>query len=177
MEDFVYILLVIAWLVFSIMKRKPKNQAPAKPRPASQPQPARPAREFDLEEALKELLGGQPAPKPEPAPEPVPEKEPFEPVFESPEPEYHSMAEELSTYQEPEYHSFGSSTAVPEEYQFSTEVRNQTIEELIRANNAEEARLQAAEEMSERLGGGPSALEFDARLAVIYSEILNRKYS
>ncbi|MEE4176848.1 MAG: hypothetical protein V2I46_04995 [Bacteroides sp.] len=177
MEDFVYIILVIAWLVVSIMKRKSKNQAPAKPTPASRPQQASPPREFDLEEALKEMFGGKPASKPEPAPEPVAQRAPAETVFENQEPEYESMAEELSTYQEPVYQTIKAPGSVPEEYQFSTEVRDQTIEDLIRANAAEEARLQAAEEMLEAEALRAADIDFDARKAVIFSEIINRKYS
>lgn len=177
MEDFVYIILVIAWLAFSFMKRKPKGQSPSQPRPASRPQPASPPRGFDLEEALRDMLGGKPSPVPEPASTPVPEKESDEVVFEKSEPEYKSMSEELSSYQEPEYQSFGPSSAVSEEYRFSTEVRNQTLDDLIRASNAEDARLQAAEEMRAGLAEGSVAAEFNIRQAVVFSEILNRKYS
>lgn len=177
MEDFVYIILVIAWLVVSIMKRKPKNQAPAKSRPASSPQPANAPREFDLEEALKDMFGGKPSSKPQPVPEPVAEKASSEPVYENVEREYVSMAEELSSYQEPEYKPMGLSVAVPEEYQFVTEVRNQTLEDLLKANALEDARQQAAMEMQEGYAGQGVAIDFDIREAVIYSEILNRKYS
>jgi hypothetical protein len=71
----------------------------------------------------------------------------------------------------------GLSVAVPEEYQFVTEVRNQTLEDLLKANALEDARQQAALEMQEGYAGQGVAIDFDIREAVIYSEILNRKYS
>ena len=177
MEDYVYIILVILWLVASLMKRKSKNQEAAKPKPPAKPQPASPSREFDLEEVLQEMFGGKSSTKPDAVPQPISRKEPDEPVFENGEPEYERMAEELSTYQEPEYHSFGGQETIPEEYRFSTEVRDQTLEELIRSNQAEDARLQAAEEMRNALEDDALASGFNAREAVLFSEIINRKYS
>ena len=177
MEDFIYIILVIVWLVASLLKRKARNPEQAKPGPASKPQPSSPSKEFDLEEVLQEMFGGRTAPKPGPSPQPIKQEQHGETVFENGVPEYERMAEELSTYQEPEYQSFSGSESVPEEYRFSTEVRDQTLEDLIRANQAEDERIQAAEESRYALEEESIASGFNARDAVIYSEILSRKYS
>lgn len=176
MEDFVYIILVIAWLVISIMKRKPKSDTPAKPRPASQPETTSAPRPIDLEEMLQDFFGKKAEPTPEPEPEPVREQTAIERSYERQEQQYASYDDDYINMPEPVFEEFPGQEAVVEEYKFITEIREQTIDDLIRINAAEDARLlaaQLAEENAERA----DLPDFDVRTAVIFSEILNRKYS
>ncbi len=177
MEDFVYIILVIAWLVFSLMKRKPKSDSPAKPRPASRPETTGAPKPIDLEEVLQEFFGKKTEPQPEPEPQPVREQTAIERSYEQQEQQYASFDDDYVNMPEPAFEEFAGQDAVSEEYKFSNEIREQTIDDLIRANAAEEARKRAAGELAEETAERDDLPEFDARAAVIFSEILNRKYS
>lgn len=178
MEDFVYIILVIAWLVFSLMKRKPKSDSPAKPRPASRPETTGAPKPIDLEEVLQDFFGKKTEPQPEPEPQPVREQTAIERSFEKQEQQYASYDDDdYVNMPEPVFEEFTGEEAVPEEYKFITEIREQTIDDLIRANAAEEARKRATGELAEETAERADLPDFDGRTAVIFSEILNRKYS
>jgi hypothetical protein len=175
MEDFVYIILVIAWLVISLMKRKPKNEAPAKPRPASRPETASEPKPVNIEEMFQEFFGGKTEKQPEP--ELVRDQTAIERSYEQQEQKYSSFDDDYLEMPEPVFEEFTGEEAVAEEYKFVTEIREQTIDDLIRANAAEEARMRAAGELAEENAERHDLPEFDIRSAVIFSEILNRKYS
>ncbi len=176
MEDFVYIILVIAWLVISIMKRKPKGDSPAKPRPASQPEPTNAPKPIDLEEMLQDFFGKKAEPVPEPAPQPVRDQTAIERSYEQQEKKYSSFDDDYLDMPEPVFEEFTGQEAVAEEYKFTTEIREQTIDDLIRLNAAEDARLHAAQ-LAEENAERSDLPDFDVRTAVVFSEILNRKYS
>jgi len=176
MEDFVYIILVIAWLVISLMKRKSKSDSPAKPRPASRPETTSAPKPIDLEEMLQDFFGKKAEPDPEPAPQPVREQTAIERSYEKQEQQYASFDDDYVNMPEPVFEEFTGQDAVSEEYKFSTNIREQTIDDLIRANAAEDARKRAAE-MAEQNADMTDLPDFDVRTAVVFSEILNRKYS
>jgi len=175
MEDFVYIILVIAWLVISLMRRRSKNEAQGKARPAPPPETTAQPREVNLEEMLQEFFGSKK--EEQPKPEPVREPTAIERSFEKQDKEYSSFDSDFEAMPEPVFEEYTGLDAVNDTYQFSTEVRDQTIEEIIRANAAEEARQMAAAELLEVTADGRELPEFDLRSAIIFSEIINRKYS
>lgn len=80
-------------------------------------------------------------------------------------------------YTEPAYESFYSDATLPDHSGFLEMEKVASVEELIKAHAAKDAMEQARSEME--YGSGPSAdiPEFDLRTAVIFSEILNKKYT
>jgi hypothetical protein len=80
------------------------------------------------------------------------------------------------TYAEPEYKSFYADLA--DDHASFTEVgKLASIEELIKTHAAKDAMEQARAEMAYGSGEGHDLPEFDLRTAVVFSEILNKKYS
>lgn len=175
MEDFVYIILVIAWLAISFLKKKPKNEAPGPARQAPRPETTTMPKEVAFEEMIEEIFG--PKKEKQPQPEIVRQPTAIEQSFEEQNQEYSSFDDDFVSEPEPVFQEYAGLERVDETYQFSTEVREQTIDELIRANAAEEARQQAIAELMEVDAENKDVPEFDLRTAVIFSEIINRKYS
>jgi hypothetical protein len=179
MEEYIYIILVIAWLAISFFKKKPKTGAPAKNRPEPRPETTQQPKPIELEEMLQDFFGTKKEEKaPEPEPQLVREQTALERSFEQHNEEYRSFDAEIEPVQNATFKDHVALDAVSDEYQFSTEVRAaQTIDELIKANAAEEARIQADEEASGFALEGEGLPDFNVRSAIIFSEIINRKYA
>ncbi len=175
MEDFVYIILVIAWLAISLLRRKPKNETPGRTHQAPRPETTSMPKEVAIEDMFKELFGQKNENQPQP--EIMREPTALESSFEEQNQEYSSFDDDFTRQPEPVFNEYASLERIDETYQFSTEVRDQTIDELLRANAAEDARKQAEDELLEVNADGLDMPEFDPRSAVIFSEIINRKYS
>lgn len=197
MEDFLYIFLAIVWLVISILGgRKKKQQQQQKqqqqrqqqqeqprtfeetrretPEPRAEKQEKRPSRDF--EELLEDFFGEE-TPKTEkpaqraPAPAYSPEKEYSE--------ERASEWKYLEDVSDEEINKHEG--AVKEDFEFSAEGKVETLEDLIK--NYEDQYQQTEEKDKELtvldLDEEESALtefDFNGRDAIIYSEIINRKY-
>ncbi len=152
MDDLIYILALIAWVIFAFYRNSQKKAEKArqaqrqKPRPEQMPLPT-------LEEIL---LGKEPAYEPEPEPEPVPE-----PVIVMSDGTSPVLRE---TSFEKEYNLRGIASIEEMDKPFRTETR-----------------MAAAESKDEEDEAAPawreSLRDFNPRQAVIYSEILNRPYA
>ncbi len=189
MEEFIYIILIVIWLLVSFLKRRPKKQQPAgKPQqPAKESAPAG-TEEASMEEMLEEFFGGGKKKKEAPKPEQEPvyktadrtmRREKYErddrwDRGRSDKRDYvEKTAEEVADKPSDEYKE---KAGVSEEYEFAAEGNIQTIDDLIESHKKEEALRLAMEEetIDAELGEGIEA--FDLRTAVIFSEILYRKY-
>lgn len=174
MEEYVYIILVVIWLLVSILRRKPKKDATrGKPQTAPQEETGAPAeKEISMEEMLEEFLGGG---KKKPG-ETSRDKPVDEPVYDAPE----RREVKTTTYRTPEkqetaYEEF-EGEAVAEDHAFTSEGKIKTIDELIESHKKEEALRLAREQEEAGIEPAEGIPEFDLRNAVIFSEILNRKY-
>ncbi len=194
MEELIYIVLVVIWLLVSFLRRKPKGSKPAeKPKPASQEETAPSGGdEVNMEEMLEDFFGGGKKKKEEKQPE-------KEPVYEAGErrerrdryghedrrerewSERQLADKEHSPVDEQEkgegaFEEFEGQTGVSEDFEFVSDGKVQTIEELIQSHKKEEAMRLAMEEEDADYQSSEEIPEFDLRTAVIFSEILNRKY-
>ena len=190
MEDFMYIVLLIAWVVISLYKRSAKAKQRSQQSQQSQPaQPkARPIEttalptETSMEDMLEEFFGGGKK-------KPVPEVEETsyaeeaaavqEYVLEYESPSYEQTQKALipEGYEEPEYKSFFQDNTADDHADYAEVGKIASVEELIRSHAAKDAMEQARSEME--YGGGQQSdiPEFDLRTAVLFSEILNKKYA
>jgi len=202
MEQLTPIVLLILWLIVSFLNNKKKQTAKPAPRPMTTSRP----QESDLEEMLKDIFGKKEEPaqgeKPVAADtQKVPEF--FEPVVEMQEDTVPGKAyqeRELTTIEQAfeetgqDYKSFDTvQTILPEttleaspglealesNYQFSAETSNlvsledaHALLEKARELPEEEIEVYQEEEFEPR-----AIREFNAQDAVLFSEILNRKYS
>lgn len=203
MEELVYIVLIVVWLLVSFLKRKPgKGSQAGKQQPSAQGEEAAPSEEMDMEDMLEEFFGGGKKKKEkedQPAREPVYETkersyrqgkdESFrgeETVWERESADREGESPGWEQYesrdksQRKDYEDYEGATAKAQriEDEATSVDKVQTIEELIRSHKKEEAMRQAREE-EDNAGDSQSegVPDFDLRQAVIFSEILNRKYN
>ncbi len=178
MEDFIYIILIVVWLLVSFLKKKPKKDTakPAKPREATgSPE------ETSMEDMLEDFFGGGKKKKEEkPAYEASDRREARKSKEDRDEKkrwDSRSREDHRRYEPEPEYQEHAGEEAVSDDYEFEAEGKVETIDDLIESHKRQEAiRLANEEEWSD--SGSPEDIpEFDLRTAVIFSEILNRKYS
>jgi hypothetical protein len=196
MEDFIYIILAVVWLVISVLGNKkkkaqqqqqqqqppqPYEQAPQPSRsPENQPQPE--PSEFEV--LLDDFFGQKTTTVERRQPEPVIEKDKHvfsdEYTFEGAtsledDPFQHQM-------QEYDFNKYDGKGTVESDYEFAAEGHIETIDELIKSYGEQE---RIAEEKDSQLvvvdldeqEETIKEWEFDARKAIIYSEIINRKYT
>ncbi|TVR40899.1 MAG: hypothetical protein EA394_07060 [Bacteroidia bacterium] len=190
MEDFVYIILIIIWLLVSFLRRKPKKADPATTRkPASgRKETTAPEGEVSMEEMLEDFFGtGKKKQEKKPKAEPVYEAaERRERADRSEERRWDNKESasrwdpardrtEMASDQDPELEKFEGARGVSDDFEFSTEGKIETIDDLIKSHQKEEAMRMAEEE--EQMAYHDSLQEFDLRNAVVFSEILNRKYN
>ncbi len=205
MEELIYIVLIVVWLLVSFLKRKPKKGEQAgKQKPSTQGEEAAPAEEMDMEDLLEEFFGGgkkkkekQDKPAGEPVYEaretadrpqrestiwdresPSRERESAGRESEAPGWEQYDSREESPRKSYEKYEGASAETPAMKKDEAPSVDKVQTIEELIRSHKKEEAMRQAMEEDEEtddRQSG--EMAEFDLRQAVIFSEILNRKHN
>ena len=187
MEEFFYLILIIIWLLVSYFQRQKKAREKAASRPGTQqePAPARP-QEVDLEDLLEDFLGGKKKQQPIPGPEPQMQEEA---VLDSDEgrnyESWESQAQKDYDRSERGSGEYGQAAALEEykgtsgvddDFEFSTEGKVETIEDVIRSHAAQDAREQALAEEKYEGQAHKEIPEFDLRTAVIFSEILNKKY-
>jgi hypothetical protein len=196
MEEFFYIILLVIWLAVSYFQRKKKARERAgSPMPDVKQDPSKaPPKEVDMEELLEEFFGGGKKKKPaaeesgaeqadyESRPEVAePSKREVQPAYESWESQaqrsYNDNKESLGEQTLISgYEDYKGTEGVDDNFEFSTEGKVETIEDLIRSHMAQDAREQAIAEEKYQTGTRVEVPEFDLRTAVIFSEILNRKY-
>jgi hypothetical protein len=198
MEDFIYIILAVVWLAISILgnkKRKAQQaqQQQQQPKTESTSQDSRqepyvekqPSQPSEFEVLLDDFFGeGQPTKKPEPIElkeEKEKEKHVFsdEYTFQGRKPEGYSVKEEMSAS---EIEKFEGSEAIDDDFEFSAEGSLETIEDLIKAYDNQNRLIQEQDSQIDVVDLDmdeleQSDLEFDGRKAIIYSEIINRKYT
>ncbi len=161
MEEYVYIILIVIWLLVSILRRKPKKDATkGKPQTVPQEKTSAPAdKEISTEEMLEEFFGGGKKKTKEESKE----KPAEEPVYDAPE------------RKEAEFEQF-EGEIVEEDFAFASDEKVQTMDDLIESHKKEEALRLAREEEKAGIESAAGIPEFDLKNAVIFSEILNRKY-
>lgn len=206
MEEFFYIILLVIWLVISLYKRSAKAKAKAD-KSASQPEASSTTlpKGSELEEMLEEFFGSgkkqtQPVDKEvlsdaevvydfeEMVSEQGSRREPV--LRDDPEPAYQAWESRAQrdynerqegekkeeAVAEPAYVPFYKDQGADTE-SFVAMEKVASVDDLIRSHAAKDAREQARAEMEYGGGLAGDLPEFDLRTAVIFSEILNRKYS
>jgi len=177
MEDIIYVVLIIVWLLVSFLKRKPKTQkSPQKQTEPSAGSKPIPAEEVNMEDMLEEFFGSKKKKKEEPVKS--------EPVYETRErreqadyPYRKDVSEkQVEEKMQPVYENYGGREEVLDDFEFTPEGKIQTIDDLIKQHKAKEA-IELARAEEEYGSGSDDIPEFDLRTAVIFSEILNKKYS
>jgi len=206
MEDYFYIILLVIWLVVSIVKRSNKARAKmAQPKAQPDATTSMP-KETQLEELLEDFFGSGKKKKQEAAVEKTPAAIEMTEEYDESGPEYGSrevagrqsnreygyqswMSEAQRAFNEqredvpeltssmPEYTGFDMPETKGAKMQAGLE-NIVSIDDLIKSNAAKDALEQARAEMEyQEKGVGSEIPEFDVRKAVIFSEILNRKYT
>jgi aconitase A len=177
MEDIIYVVLIIVWLLVSFLKRKPKTQKPAQKRtePSTGSEPI-PAEEVNMEDMLEEFFGSKKKKKEEPV-----KTEPIYETRERREQADYPYRKEVSKNQveeqmQPVYENYSGKEEVSDDFEFTSEGKIQTIDDLINQHKAKEA-IELARAEEEYGTGSDDIPDFDLRTAVIFSEILNKKYS
>lgn len=176
MEDFIYVILVIVWLLVSFLKKKPKQTQPSrKQEPAPHGEtPAEPGKEMSMEDMFEEFLGGGKKKKEQKEESPIKEV-----VYEAGTYDQYEAVDDVDEEDavQPAFEDFSGKSGVSEDFEFSAEGKIKTIDELIEAHKRKEA-IELAK-IEEAYGGKESAdiPEFNLRDAVIFSEILNKKYN
>jgi hypothetical protein len=185
MEDFIYIILGIVWLVISIIggKKKKAGKTPQPRTSQSEPRAGETTQTpqntgSDFEDMLEEFFGtGSKKTKTEPAPQPSMTKE-SPPSYD----DYTPEIESLETIDSDKISEYKGTYAVDSDYKFSAEPsKAESMEEIIRSYQLRDKQIKDEDEkinvvdldVSEALSSG---IDFDARKAIIYSEIINRKY-
>ncbi len=170
MEDFVYIILLIVWLLVSFLRKKPKK----KPEPAKQQEPAPAEAEVNMEDMLEEFFGGdkkKEKSKPEEVQyESVEQRERAEPAAIRSTPDYEKDRIPAS------YEKHVGKTGVSEDFEFSSEGKIMTIDDLIKSHKTKEALELAMAEQAYDRDNAEGVPDFDLETAVVFSEILNKKY-
>jgi len=193
MEDFVYIILIVIWLLVSFLKRKPKADKQADVPSAGQGETdSGESREVTVDDMLEEYFGsGEKKEKPEKQ----------EPVFNASDRRRDDRHERIEDRREkelldqrdetpmwgkegrkvskrkPEAEKYADKGHTSEDQKKASEAELKTIDELIASHKKQEAMRLAREEADDSATAGLEGLpEFDLRQAVIFSEILNRKY-
>lgn len=202
MEEFIYIILIAIWLLVSFLRKKPKKDQPAKkPRPVTREETPQPVEEeMSMEDMLEEFFGKGKKKTEEPAPR----KEPVFDAAERSERRYDRRDKEkrfnsgderrdrdsgrrwgadrvpdsdISEMEAAGLEGFEGQEGAGEDFAFASEGKVKTIDDLIEAHKKEEAVRKAfAEEQGYDAGVLEGIPDFDLRKAVIFSEILHRKY-
>jgi hypothetical protein len=206
MEEYFYIILLVVWLIVSLYKRSAKSkQQASKPRQQPDSTTSLP-KETDLEQMLEDFFGGGKKTSEtqlETDVEEVPsvtyesledDYDRVPPMKETPhtdrEPAYQAWESKAQQryddkkrkpsepeYAEPQYESFYKDTD-SQNYSGLTEMgKVASVDELIRSHAAKDAMEQAKAEMAYGSGLSEDIPEFDLRTAVIFSEILTKKYN
>ncbi len=186
MEDFIYIILGIVWLVISIIGSKKKKQGQTS-RPntqRSEPQPVSTKEQpqntgSDFEDMLEDFFGtGSKKRKDQPAPQPSMKQETPHSFSD-----YTPEIESLETTASDEMSDYKGTYAVDSDYKFSTQPSKvETMEDIIKSYQMRDQQIKNEDDklnvvdldVDEAIQTG---IDFDARKAIIYSEIINRKYS
>lgn len=180
MEEFFYLILVVVWLIISVYKRKSKQVPPAgQSQPRQQPQGTVPE-EKDMEELLEEFFGRGKKQQPQPA-------ESFQDEVQTQIPETERETREREYYYEElqqqdheqvaEFEDYSGIGGVSKEFEFSSESKAESIEDLIKLHARQDAQQQAIDEQTYGRDSDSDIPEFDLKTAVVFSEILNRKYT
>ncbi len=192
MEDFLYIILAIVWLVISILGgKKKKKQAQEQQQPGrSEPQPIEQEsptgeKENDFEDLLEDFFGSDaPKPRKQSDEQPTPQKA-SRPAYteersydDGKSSDYRFGGEQKAE----EVEKFEGAQAIDEDFEFTAEGKVETLEDLIKKHQQieqkileEDAKIDVVELDEEVVP--VDDFEFDARKAIIYSEIINRKYT
>ena len=201
MEEFLYIFLAIIWLVISILgSKKKKQQQQQQQQQKQQKQETQPSgreesREYqpapstgqkekepakDFEELLEDFFGAETKPKekqPQPQEAPKPAYAQERTYQDDRKPERRFNEDIISEKVE----EFEGTEAITDDYEFSAEGKVETIEDLIRTYEEEYKKIEEKDKEIEVVDldaeyVAKEDFEFDGRKAIIYSEIIKKKY-
>ncbi len=194
MEELIYIVLIVIWLLVSFLKRKPRSGKSADSQQPAQGEAA-PAddKEANVEDMLEEFFGTEAKKEKPQKPEPVfnasgrdaQKDDGYERLEDVREKDLRDQRDETPMWgheekkkkKDPRTKQYTGKGGASESVESPSGKKQQTIEELIASHKQEEARRAAREEGYDKAGTGLAGIpDFDLRTAVIFSEILNRKY-
>ncbi|MFW5892228.1 MAG: hypothetical protein ACOCUQ_02375 [Bacteroidota bacterium] len=180
MEDFFYIILAIFWLVISLLGGRKKKQQSAPTNSDQQTAPTvsqeQTQEPVELEDMLEDFFQGESKKKKE--------KQVQGETFQNYEDQYQGDENMMGTDVK---NIAGSSEEIKKfegeigsDFEFASEGKIETIEDRIKSYdqdihniNKEDEKIEV-EELDEELNYGD--IDFDGRKAIIYSEIINKKY-
>ncbi len=198
MEELLYIFLAIIWLVISILgskKKKQQQQQQKQQRQETQPSRSEETREYqpapptsqqekepskDFEELLEDFFGAETKPK-EKKPQPQEASRPAytkERTYQDDRKPERRFNEDIISEKVEE---FEGADAITDDYEFSAEGKIETIEDLIRSYEDEYEKTEEKDKELEVVDldeeyVAKEDFEFDGRKAIIYSEIIKKKY-
>ena len=172
MEDIIFILLAFGYLIYSLYKKSTKQKPEDKPAPqATSQEPKTEKKERDFETIFREIIGEEE--------DAVPKPKPIE--AESQEVEQVSSSEKQIIDKKPEeFENHTGMTGVGDDFEFSAVGNIETIEDQLKMKDKEEnePEIEVIDlwESDSKKDVISELMDFDARKAIIYSEIINRKY-
>lgn len=165
MEDIIFILIAVVWLMYSLFKGKSKKKQPAKPTPQPGEQPRTEKKDKDFETVFREILGEE---------EETDETETdTEEEYTRSEPTPHETYAKKEETKEYEQHT--GMIGVSDDFEFSAEGEIETLEDqLAKQQQKKDKHLEVIDLWDE--DEDLESFQFDPRNAIIYSEIIKRKY-
>ncbi|MCU0369929.1 MAG: hypothetical protein MUC31_00805 [Bacteroidales bacterium] len=149
MDDFIYLLVLIAWVVFAFYRKSQKKGEAARRAQQRQDQP--PAESIPFPTLEEILLGKEPVPEPEPVPA-------------------------AGTYTTDGIPPVQGETAFEREYNLRGITSVEEMDRPLFMEKSKQSDIQEDEILVEDLREKEWMAKIDLRQAVIYSEILNRPY-
>ncbi len=163
MEDIIFILLAFAWLMYSLYQKQSKQKPEDKPEsqaPDDEPQTEK--KEEGFETIFRDVFGEE-----EVSAERKP-RETFEQA-ETPQPQPEK--------QKPEgYDKHSGMSSVDDNFEFSAEGEIETIEDQVKKQKQQEEKVLEVIDLWDEEENENEVWDFDPRMAIIYSAIINRKY-
>ncbi len=161
MEDIIFILLAVVWLLYSLFKGKSKKKPQEKSIPQPSDKPRSEKQEKDFETIFREILGEED------------EKEEEEAEVYAGERETPQMQTEEEKPEEVKKHT--GLSGVGDDFEFSAEGKIETIEDQVKKQKQQkEKHLEVIDLWAEDEETEP--LHFDPQKAIIFSEIINKKH-
>ncbi|MFW5793470.1 MAG: hypothetical protein ACOCWC_04230 [Bacteroidota bacterium] len=183
MEDYIYIILGIVWVLVGFLgKKKKKTTAPVQRKETSAPEQTPQSQpKAEIETIFEDLFGESKPKSPEPEVQQVQEAKEMHSEYKGME-DYkfeHEMQEESTN----QFEQIPEGTAVSKDYEFSSQ-KIETIEEMIKriktSDDIQVAELDAENEMNDNADYIDNAfikeIISDPQKAIIYSEIINKRY-
>ncbi len=165
MEDVIFVLLAFAWLIYSLYKGKSKKKTREKSVPQTETQSGSERKEKDFETIFREIVGEK---------EDVVTQNTTKETVNNPST---MQNQQMEAQKSAGFEKHTGMTSVGEDFQFSAEGEIETIEDQIEKQEQEKEKEETIEVID--LWDDEVKTEsfhFNPRDAIIYSEIIKRKY-